>query len=454
MKKISLKNREEFTYYLFLYLKNQDKVRFREEFLDLHPTDQNELFIQMSLEKRKRVYEYLTAAEFADIFKGLSLKYQKEVFSELEDMYGLEMLRELPADEITDFFSEIPDHISNYLLEKMEKKEAENIKLLLSYKEDTAGSLMTTEFVTVKPTETVSKIMEQLRREGENAETIYYLYVTNEIGTLNGVISLRELITAPLEESVETLMKEQLITVSPFADQEEVSKVIRDYDLLAVPVTTSDGKIIGIVTVDDIIDVLEEETTEDLGDFAAVKGAVDLEVNSFVATKKRLPWLVLLMFIGMLTAGLISSFEATLAEVAILALFIPLIADMGGNTGTQSLAVVVRGLALDQLDRNKIIQLLKREAGAGIMLGVICGLIVSVIALIIPQGNVLLGIIIGTSLMITILFSTISGTIIPLIVHRFNIDPALASGPFITTINDIIGLLTYFSIATVLLQYL
>lgn len=454
MKKLSVKNREEFTYYLFLYLKNKEKEKFVEEFLDLHPTDQVEIFKQMSFEKRKRVYEYLTAEQFAEMFSGLLLKEQKMVFSELDDHFALEMLNELPADEITDFFSEIPDHMTAFLLEKMDKTDADNIKLLLSYKEDTAGSLMTTEFITVGRNDTISFVLDQLRKEGKEAETIYYLYVVNDSRKLLGVVSLRELITSPVEEKVENLMKEQVISVSPLADQEEVSTIIKDYDLLAVPVVTKDGDMIGIVTVDDIIDVIEEETNEDIGEIAAVKGALDLEVSSFVAAQKRLPWLILLLFIGMFTAGLIGSFEATLAEVALLAIFIPLIADMAGNTGTQSLAVVVRGLTLDKFDRSGVVRLLKREAGTGLMMGIVCGILVSIIAYFIPDGSIVLGFIIGTSLFVTIVFSTISGAVIPLIVNKLNIDPAVASGPFITTINDIIGLLTYFSIATALLHYL
>ncbi len=454
MRKLSFKNREEFTYYLFLYLKNQDKQQFQREFLELHPTDQVEIFKQMSLEKRKRVYGYLTADEFAEIFKGLQLQEQKMVFTELEDSFAIEMLKELPADEITDFFHEIPEHISSYLLEKMDRKEADTIKLLLSYQDNTAGSLMTTEFITVQHTDRTEAVLNQLRDEGKEAETIYYLYVTNGKKQLIGVVSLRELITASTEATVNELMSEQLITVSPFADQEEVSQVIKDYNLLAVPVVDTDGIILGIVTVDDIIDVIEEETTEDIGKLALMKGTLDLEVSSLIATKKRLPWLILLLFIGLFTAGLIRSFETTLAEVALLAIFIPLIADMAGNTGTQSLAVVVRGLSLDKLNRKAIIRLLKREVGTGLMMGIVCGAIASLIALLIPQGSAVLGFIIGVSLFITILFSTVSGTVIPLIVNKFKIDPAVASGPFITTINDIIGLFTYFSIATALLHYL
>lgn len=454
MKKLTVKNREEFTYYLFLYIKNNDRERFCHEFLELHPMDQKELFKLMSEEKRKRVYMYLTPAQFAEVFKGLALQEQKKVFSELEDQYGLDMLNELPADEVTDFFSEIPDHIASYLLGKMNKTEADNIKQLLSYNEDTAGALMTTEYVIIHPTQTVEQVLELLRKEGKEAETIYYLYVVNEVMKLIGVVSLRELITSPLNENVENIMKEQLIMVSPYTDQEEVSDLIKKYDLLAVPVVNQEGNVVGIVTVDDVMDVLEEEATEDIADLAAVKGGLDLEASSIVATKMRLPWLILLLFIGMLTAGLISSFETTLAEVTILAIFIPLIADMAGNVGTQSLAVVVRGLTLNKFDRRGIIRLLKKEMLTGLMMGTVCGAIVSIIALIIPQGSIVFGFIIGTSLFVTIVFSTVTGTMIPLIVNRLNIDPAVASGPFITTLNDIIGLFTYFSIATTLLHFL
>lgn len=454
MKKISFKNREEFTYYLFLYLKNDDESRFRTEFLEIHPTDQVEIFKLMSDEKRKKVYHILKPDEFAEIFKRLNFPEQRTVFSELEDDYALSMIKELPADELTDFFSEIPDPIATYLLGKLDKEDSENIKLLLTYKANTAGALMTTEFVTVTPEETVATVLDVLRREGNEAETIYYIYVVDEGDKLVGIVSLREIITAPLEEVIKNVMKEQVITVSALANQQEVSAIIKDYDLLAVPVITTEGKMVGIVTVDDIIDVMEKEVTEDIGELAAAKGAVNLEISAITATQKRLPWLLVLLVIGMLTASLISSFEATLTEIALLAIFIPLIADMAGNTGTQSLAVVVRSLALENLDRFAIAKLIKREAATGWMMGIVCGLVVSMIAYFIPNGSILFGFIIGVSLFITILVSTLTGTVIPLIVHKLNIDPAVASGPFITTINDIIGLFTYFSIATALLHYL
>lgn len=408
----------------------------------------------MSEEKRKRVYDYLEPIEFARIFQGLALAEQKTVFAELEDAFALNMLNELAADDITDFFGQISDGVASFLLSKMDKREANNIKQLLSYKEDTAGSIMTTEFITLAPKDTVYAVMARLREEGMDAETIYYLYVTNEEDKLIGIVSLRELIIALEDDLIENLMKEQVISVSPLTDQEEVSIIIKDYDLLAVPVVTNDEKMIGIVTVDDIIDVIEEETTEDIGQLAAVTGAIDLNVKALTATKKRLPWLILLLFVGMLTAGLIGSYEGTLGEVAILAVFIPLIADMAGNTGTQSLAIVVRGLALEKVDHSGIVKLLKREFLTGGLMGIVCGLLVSVITLVIPGTNLILGCVIGLSLFITIVISTLTGTVIPLIIHRFKIDPAVASGPFITTINDLVGLVVYFSIATTLIHYL
>ncbi|WP_026672438.1 magnesium transporter [Alkalihalobacterium bogoriense] len=454
MTKLNVKHKEEYTYYLFMHLKNNDKVKFRSEFLQLHPTDQTDIFKQMNQERRAKVYHYLSGSEFAEIFKNLHVQEQKTVYSELEEEFALFMLTALPADDMTDFLGEIPDHIATYLLAQLDKEASNSIKLLLSYKEETAGSLMTTEYVTISPTDTVSSVLKKLRTATKKAETIYYLYVVNENRKLVGVLSLRELISSDVDTTVHSIMKDQMISVYPDTDQQEVSKLIKDYDLLAVPVITNDGTIIGIVTVDDIIDVIEEETTDDIGEMMASKGALDLDTDSLTTTKKRLPWLIILLFLGLATAGLITTFEATLTEIAVLAMFIPLIADMGGNTGTQSLAVVVRGLALHPFNRKLVVRLLKREAQTGLLMGFVCGIIVSFLAMVLPFGSAVFGIIIGLSLFATVFFSTLTGTIIPLIVHRFKIDPAIASGPFITTINDIVGLFVYFTIATTLLHYL
>jgi len=282
----------------------------------------------------------------------------------------------------------------------------------------------------------------------------FITYVIDNNEKLVGVISLRDLIVAGLDQRIKEIMNTNAISVSVLKDQEEVAKVIKDYNFLAVPVVDSHGILMGIVTVDDVIDVLEEETTEDFGDISAARGAVDLDMVSMEAAKRRLPWLVLLLFIGMITAGIIGSFQETLGKFTILAIFIPLIAGMGGNIGTQSLAVVVRGLALEKFDRTRVVNLIKREVGTGIIIGVVCGVLVSLISQVVAGGHPILGFIVGFSLFCVLVVSTLIGTVIPLIIHYFKLDPAVASGPFITTVNDVVGLTIYFSIATMLLNYL
>ncbi|MDE5412501.1 magnesium transporter [Alkalihalobacterium chitinilyticum] len=452
---LNLKNREEYTFYLHLYLKQEKKEEFRRDFLELHPTDQIEIFQEFSEMKRQVVYNYLTIEEFSEIFVGLPVKQQKIVIAEYDEHRVLTLLEELSADDVTDFLSEIPDHIANYFLDRMNKTDADNIKRLLSYHDDTAGSLMTTEFITALETETAQSILQRLRIEAKDAETIYYIYVIDEKRTLKGVLSLRELILAEPAIAVENLMKKQFISVLPTTDQEQVADIIKDYDLIAVPVVTEKDVILGIVTVDDVMDIVEEETTEDIEDLMATRGSVDIEVSPLLAAKRRLPWLIILMILGIGTASIIGQFESTLAEMAILAIFIPLIADMGGNTGTQSLAVVVRSIALGSLEQHNVFRkLLKREAITGLLMGTTCGIIAFFIALLFDISGMYFGIIVGISLFCTIVISTITGTIIPWIVHRFKVDPAVASGPFITTINDIVGLFIYFSIASLMLQYL
>lgn len=435
-------------------LKTKNIEDFRELFLELHPTDQVEIFKIINKDLRKSVYQSLSPAEFAEIFQGIDFKWQKSIQPELDEPYIAEMFNNMYADDVADFLEKIELSNARRFLSLMGREEAKEVEELLAYPNETAGAIMTTEFIVTRAEETVAELMERLRREGPEAETIYYLYVVDSKEKLVGVISLRDLIISRLEQRIEDIMSTHVISVSVLTDQEEAANIIKDYNFLALPVIDSHGVLVGIVTVDDVLDVLEDETTEDIGNLSAVKGAVNLEMPSGEAAKKRLPWLILLLFIGMITAGIIGSFEETLEEVAILAIFIPLVAGMAGNTGTQSLAVVVRGLALGKFDRAKVIHLIRREAGTGLIMGTACGIIVTFISQFVTGGNVVLGFIVGFSLFCTLIVSTLSGATVPLVINRLKIDPAVASGPFITTINDIIGLLIYFSIATALIDYL
>ncbi|MDG5786327.1 magnesium transporter [Evansella sp. AB-P1] len=453
MVKLDERNREQYEKYIIDILEKRDIKKFRDSYLELHPTDRVDLFTMLNGEKRNLVYEYLSPAEFADIFQGLDVENQKEIVLEIKESYASEMFNNMYADDVADFLSEVVDSKAENILTSMDKEEAEEVKELLSYQPETAGSIMTKEFISLSSTCRATDVINLLRNEGPDAETIYYLYVVNSGGQLVGVVSLRDLIIAPPSEFVENIMSSRVISVSVNEDQEDVAKLIKKYDFLAAPVVTDNNILVGIVTVDDVMDVLEDEATEDFGEFTASRGATDVNISSFSAAKKRSPWIIMLMFFGLITAGVIGQFEETLEEIVLLAVFIPLLMDSAGNTGTQSLAVMVRSLATGSFEKKGMFHTIKREFGTGVMLGIICAV---VLFIIIPlfYGSFIIAFIVGISLFLTLSIATIIGAVVPVMINKLRLDPAIASGPFITTVNDILGLLIYFSIATALLEYI
>ncbi|WP_018921569.1 magnesium transporter [Salsuginibacillus kocurii] len=454
MVKLNEKTREEYTQLLIELLSAEDKEGFRERFLDLHPVDQLEIFQRLQQESRGRLISYLNPSEFAEVFEALEAEEQREVVKQLDDSYAAEMFNNMYADDVADFLGELKEETAKDILEAMSDEDAEDVKELLQYEDETAGAIMTKEFISLEASESVSHVLEKLRSKAPEAETIYYLYVVDTKGKLVGVTSLRDLITASPDELIENIMSSRVVSVHVNTDQEEVGQLIQKYDFLAAPVVTHTNELIGIVTVDDVMDILEQEATEDLGEFTAARGATDVNVTAFDAAKKRAPWIIMLMFFGMITAGVIGQFEETLEQIVILSAFIPLIMDSAGNTGTQSLAVVVRGLALGTLEKKGLGKTLARELGTGMMIGIMCAVVLAVVIPLLYDGNIVLAFVVGISIFLSLSIATVIGSIVPLIIHKLKLDPAIASGPFITTVNDILGLLIYFSIATSLLHYL
>lgn len=452
MQKLDKEERQHYINQVREALTRQDTKIFKDLFLQLHPSDQAETVLTLPKKERAVVYKMIVPAEFAEIFQELELGHQKHIFAELHQNYAIEMLNEMYSDDVVDFLAELPKTTKELYLSKMDKDDVQDILRLLKYPEQTAGTLMTTEFIAVSSSDTVSDVLDQLRVKGPEAETIYYLYVIDQQLQLVGVMSLRDLIISPADKHVQDVMQTRIVSVETNTDQEEVANIIKKYDFLALPVTEG-GKLAGIITIDDVLDVLEEETEEDFGEISAARGSLDANISSFSAARKRAPWILILMFLGLITAGVIGQFEETLEAVVLLAVFIPLIMDSAGNTGTQALAVVVRGLALGTVESSNVKKMIKREFGTGIMLGLICAVTLIVVVPLI-YGSIWLAVIVGTSIFLTLSIATMVGSIVPLIINRLKIDPAVASGPFITTINDIMGLIIYFSIASALLQYL
>ena len=450
-------NMEQYFEELFEAVNNDNRELFREIFLTLHERDQQELFHLLYPEKKRKIATFLSPEEFAEIFEWMELENQEDAVTYLPKDYIVSVFNYLPTDTLATFvFTSQIDEIE-MLLQSMDKEEFNRLQEVLSYEQETAGSIMTKEYFFIHEDDTPQTIIENIRSFGERAETIYYLYVVDKLHRLVGVLSLRDLLLAPVDKPISEVMSTLVISVFVSEDQEKVANIIQDYDLIAIPVITNDQRLVGIITVDDIMDILEQEATEDFQEFAGIsttKTTEPLEEESaFAAAKKRSPWIVILLFLSMITGGLINFFEGTLASVVSLAAFIPLIMGAAGNVGTQSLAVAVRNMNIDDEDSQDLAHVLKVEAETGALIGSIAGVIIFFLVGILYR-DFMLAFIVGVSIFISITVAAVIGTLIPDIIQKMNFDPAVASGPFITTINDTLGLLIYFLIATSLLNFI
>lgn len=439
---------------LFELLENKEYEKFRQEFLELHSYDQATFFLSLEEEQRVTLYHFLSPEEMATVFENVEQpedNYQ-DVMAEMTPEYAASMLANMYVDDAVDVLNELDkDQVASYLT-IMDKEAATEIKELLHYEEYTAGSIMTTEFIAISSNQTVKSAMAILKREAPDAETIYYIYVVDEDERLVGVISLRDLIISDDDTMIAEVMSDRVVSVSVGEDQEEVARKMRDYNFLAMPVVDFQDHLLGIITVDDIVDVIDEEASDDYSKLAGVSDVDTLDYNPLTSAKKRLPWLIILLFLGMMTASLIGRFEATLDQVPVLAAFIPLIAGMAGNTGTQALAVAVRGIAKGEIAQQSILKILGRELGTGLITGSSSG-VVATVMIYLWKGDFYVALLVGFSIFISLIIATLAGAVIPLLMHKVKIDPAVASGPFITTINDIISTLIYFGFATLFLSY-
>ncbi|WP_079709180.1 magnesium transporter [Paraliobacillus ryukyuensis] len=434
-------------------LLNEQIDEFRAEFLEMHPYDQAKIFEEQPEETRFLIYTYLSSEEIADVIEQVDEEIVLQYITEMNPAFAAQVLAEMSVDDAVDILNELDKNKVASFLTTMEQDAAEEIKTLLHYEEKTAGSIMTTEFVVIHTEQTVKEAMRHLRKEAPEAETIYYIYVVDKFERLVGVISLRDLIIAEGDWLISDVMSDRIVSVQVGENQEDIAQMMRDYDFLALPVVDFQDHLLGIITVDDIMDVMDQEASDDYSKLAGVSDMDRADDNAFVSAKKRLPWLIILLFLGLFTASIIGRFEATLDKVAILAIFIPLIAGMAGNTGTQALAVAVRGIATGEIEKQGKWKILMREAATGLITGMSCGFVITVV-IYFWQGDIFLGMLVGISIMTTLIAATIAGALVPLVMHRFNVDPAVASGPFITTINDIISVLIYFGLATAFMNLL
>ncbi|HLQ95498.1 MAG TPA: magnesium transporter [Pseudogracilibacillus sp.] len=435
------------------FLIEEETKAFRKEFSALHPYDQAVFFMEQKQDNRMRIYAFLSPKEMSDIMENIDLQSTEKYITEMDSNFASMILAEMAVDDAVDILQELTkDEVASFLT-IMDHEPANEIKDLLHYEEKTAGSIMTTEYVSFMENNTKATTLQEMKELAPDAETIYYTYVLDENKKLAGVLSLRNLIVAEDDEVVGDIMSDNVVSVPVGMDQEEVAKMIRDYDFLALPVVDFQNHLLGIITVDDILDVMEEEASDDYSKLAAVSDVDVTATSPFIAAKMRLPWLIILLFLGMITASLIGSFEETLEQVPIVAIFIPLIAGMAGNAGTQSLAVAVRGIAMGNYGKEAHLKFMLREITTGVLVGGVCGIVV-ILMIFFWKGNIFLGILVGIAILATLTVATLSGALIPIAMDKLKIDPAVASGPFITTLNDITSVIIYFGLATAFMRLL
>lgn len=431
----------------------EDKENLRQIWQDTKAEDIAE-FIG-SLEDREDQLAYIGALEPEDMAIVLNELGDGELFTELLLNMSEEEARlitdEISTDDATDLLADIDESTQKRVLSLFEDESRDDITDLLTYEEDTAGGLMTTEFVVVPVFVEVEKAIELIRSFAPDAETIYYIYVIDGSNRLVGILSLRELIVAHPNSTVAEIMIPDVLSVNVHADQEEVADLMSKYNLLALPVVDDEEHILGIITVDDIVDVIHEEATEDIYRMAGTserEGEEDSTV--FNAYRARMPWL-LITILGELGSGsVLSASEVKLQTVAALSIFIPLLTGLAGNVGTQSSTVTVRGIATGSITPKTAIRTIAKEVIVGLILGLTIGLLVMGIATF-WKDNFQIGLVVGITLFINNFTAALMGTVVPLIFMLVKKDPAVASAPFITMVVDILGLVNYMLVATVIL---
>ncbi len=398
-----------------------------------------------------------------EILRNLPLKIAGEILDEIRPAIRAELVRELspallgdilekmPPEEAAEVISEMKPRKAPEVLRELPRQESSEIRHILAYPEDSAGRIMDTDLISINAEMTVEEAVTLIKRSTIE-ETLYSVYATDPAGKLLGIVPLRDLLTSPRQVPLSEIMKEAIATVNPDTDQEDAARVVKKYDLSVLPVINKDGTLVGRITADDIIDIIDEESSEDIYRMAGTDEE-ELRVTSpFKIAKIRLPWILICIVGSFLSALVISSFEMTLARVISLVAFIPMITATGGNVGLQSSSIVIRGLALGILKSSNLWREVVKQIKVALWLGLACGAILAVIGFFWGDTNPgLLGAVVGLSMFLAVTFSTLTGVMIPLTFHQLKIDPAIASGPLITTLNDVLGIALYLTSATIML---
>ena len=435
------------------FLEKKQYLKLRSWVSDLNDADVAAMIEELEKEEQSKVFRILPKDMAADVFSYLPIEMQQHVITSLSDKEAGTIIDNLMADDATDFLEEMPANIVKRILANASPETRRDINHLLRYPEDSAGSIMTVEFVDLKQDQTVAQAIERIRRLGVDSETINICYVLDAQRKLLGTVALRYLLLMSPDAIIGDIMHENVICLHTMMDQEEVARTFQTYDFIAMPVVDNEERLVGIITVDDVVDILQEEATEDMEKMAAIVPSDKpyLKLSVFEIWKNRIPWLLLLMISATFTGSIITSFEDALSAYVVLTAFIPMLMDTGGNAGNQTSVTIIRGLSLNEIEFSDFFKVVWKE----IRVALLCGMTLAVAnfgkLLLVDRVSVSVAAVVCLTLVAAVFFAKMVGSMLPMIAKKIGFDPAVMASPFITTIVDALSLLIYFQIASYLL---
>ena len=435
-----------------LYRRNS-KVTLYKVINKMHPSQMANIYRYLNQSERENIFKYILRMDgIGEFIKELDETLTKDIFESLSRDEITTILKHMTTEDIAELVDELDDNISDKIQNLLDQEELVEIKEVLKYDDESAGRIMSHEFMAFDSDLTVQETIDRFQEYGEEIEMPFYLYITDKTQRMIGVLSLRQLLLHSSSAKLKSFMEKEFIYVSPDDDQEKVANIVSEYNYLALPVLNEDNKLVGIITVDDMMDVIREEATEDMLKMAGAGDDEDILLKSvFENARTRFPWLMASWIGGLIAFYTIHSFQNILDSTIILAGFIPIIIGMGGNIGTQTSTILVRGLATGHVNTNEFYKVIFKEVKVGFILGLLYGTLLGSLTSILYQNNILLGLTVGISIALSMLIACSIASIIPILLYKIDMDPAIAAGPFVTTAIDVVGVMVYFVIASKLL---
>ncbi|MGN0347400.1 MAG: magnesium transporter [Lachnospiraceae bacterium] len=431
-------------------IQTKQYTRLRQTMAEMNDADIASFLESLEGEELLKIFRILPKSLAADVFSYLDMENQHSIITRLSDKEAANIINNLMADDATDLLEEMPANIVKKLLANANAETRRDINHLLRYPEDSAGSVMTVEYVDLKENITVQQAIERIKKIGIDSETINICYVLDNKRTLIGTVALRYLLLSEPDEIIGEIMHENVVSIHTMMDQEEVARQFKKYDFTSMPVVDNENRLVGIITVDDVVDIIEEEATEDIEKMAAIVPSDKpyMKTSVFELWKKRMPWLLLLMISATFTGGIIASFEDALSSCAILVAYIPMLMDTGGNAGGQASVTIIRGLSLNDIEFKDWFRVIWKEFRVAIICGISLAAANMLKLLFIDRVGIMVAITVCGTLVLAVLIAKLVGCTLPMIAKKIGFDPAVMASPFITTIVDALSLLIYFQIAT------